>query len=153
MLKYYLVLLLMILSVNAYAIPSDTVSVTVWGTGEDARFEPAVVQVQPGDVIRFEVKEGLHTVTAYHPENRRPQRIPEDAAAFNSGMLQTGQTWFLKLNTAGMYDYFCLPHERMGHLGRIFVGPIENISGYPVGRIPASALIMLDKATQDLINP
>jgi plastocyanin len=136
------------ISFSAYAHPTDTLKVKILGTAEDARFDPVVLQVQPGDVIRFEVVEGLHTVTAYHPDNRRPQRIPEQAKSFDSGMLTTGQTWFLKLNETGVYDYFCLPHERMGHAGRILVGAIEEIPDYPAGRIPGLIPEMLNKETE-----
>lgn len=133
------------------ANPSDTLIIKVFGTSEGARFEPVVVQVQPGDIILFEVVEGLHTVTAYHPNNRRPQRIPENAQSFNSGMLTAGQTWVLKLIEMGVYDYFCLPHERMGHAGRIIVGEIDDIPKYPVGRIPGSIIEMLSRETEKLI--
>ncbi|HET8864340.1 MAG TPA: plastocyanin/azurin family copper-binding protein [Gracilimonas sp.] len=139
------------ISFSTYALPTDTLTVKVLGTAEDARFEPVVLQVQPGDVIRFEVVEGLHTVTAYHPDNRRPQRIPETAQSFDSGMLTSGQTWFLTLDEAGMYDYFCLPHERMGHAGRILVGEVKEIPDYPVGSIPGSIIEMLNRETEKLL--
>lgn len=129
----------------------DTLTVKVLGTAEDARFEPVVLRVQPGDVIRFEVVEGLHTVTAYHPDNRRPMRIPEKAGPFDSGMLTAGQVWFLTLDEAGVYDYFCLPHERMGHAGRILVGEVKDIPVYPAGRISASIIEMLNRETKILL--
>ena len=100
----------------------DTLVVKVVGTGTDARFVPALVEVGQGDVIRFEILEGMHTVTAYHPKNRRPLRIPQSAASFDSGMLSEGDIWFLKIKVEGIYDYFCMPHERLGHVGRIIAG-------------------------------
>lgn len=141
---------LFLLVISVYGNPSDTLTVKVLGTAEDARFEPAVLQIQPGDVIRFEVVEGLHTVTAYHPNNRRPERIPDRAQSFDSGMLTTGQIWFLTLDEVGVYDYFCLPHERMGHAGRILVGDVKDIPDYPAGRIPASIIEMLNRETEKL---
>lgn len=131
--------------ISTLASPADTLTVKVLGTAEDARFEPVVLQAEPGDVIRFEVIEGLHTVTAYHPDNRRPLRIPDKAASFDSGMLTAGQVWFLTLDTDGMYDYFCMPHERMGHAGRILVGDVHKIPNYPSGRIPATIIEMLNR--------
>ncbi|HET8865379.1 MAG TPA: plastocyanin/azurin family copper-binding protein [Gracilimonas sp.] len=139
------------ISFSTYALPTDTLTVKVLGPAEDARFEPVVLQVQPGDVIRFEVVEGLHTVTGYHPDNRRPQRIPKTAQSFDSGMLTSGQTWFLTLDEAGMYDYFCLPHERMGHAGRILVGEVNEMPDYPVERIPGSIIEMLNRETEKLL--
>ncbi|MDZ7689626.1 MAG: plastocyanin/azurin family copper-binding protein [Balneolaceae bacterium] len=136
----------------------DTVIVEIKGTVTDARFVPAVVKVQPGDVIQFEVREGLHTVTAYHPENRRPLRIPKAATPFDSGLLKPGEIWFLSIDAEGVYDYFCLPHERMGHVGRIFSGSVEGIPAYPADQIPDKALKKIDSLTIGfnktiLINP
>lgn len=151
--KKYIILLIFTLLVmgNISATPSDTLVVLVKGTGSDASFDPLVLQIQPGDVIKFEVVEGLHTVTAYHPDNRRPQRIPATADSFNSGMLTAGQSWFLKLDKAGVYDYFCLPHERMGHAGRILVGEVGEIPDYPNGKIPVTIIEKLSEATKILM--
>lgn len=149
---YIPLLILLALSGFANASPSDTLTVRVLGTAEDARFEPRVLQAQPGDVIRFEVVEGLHTVTAYHPQNRRPLRIPDEAVPFNSGMLTAGESWNLKLEVEGVYDYFCLPHERMGHAGRILIGEVNEIPNYPAGRIPGFIIENLNRDTQLLLN-
>ena len=130
----------------------DTVTVEVKGTDADARFEPMVVKIQPGDVIKFAVREGLHTVSAYHPDNRRPLRIPDTAQSFDSGLLQAGEIWFLKIETEGVYDYFCLPHERMGHVGRILSGSVQSIPDYPEGRIPEAALKKLNTETTSILT-
>jgi plastocyanin len=100
---------------------ADTVVIDVYGTMEDSRFVPDVAHVQPGSTILFRVHEGVHTVTAYHPDNRRPLQIPEDAKPFDSGLLQAGEEWTLTLTVPGEYNYFCRPHERMGHTGRILI--------------------------------
>lgn len=100
-------------------IKPDTVTVKVLGTGEDSRFEPKTIEVKPGDTVRFQVEEGMHTVTAYHPDNRRNLGIPAGAESFDSGALTAGNSWFLTITHAGEYNYFCMPHERMGHVGRI----------------------------------
>lgn len=140
------------LSGSMYAAPSgsfdtDTLTVEIKGTDTDARFEPAVVNINPGDVIRFVVREGLHTVTAYHPDNRRPLRMPESAKAFDSGLLKQDDTWALQIADAGVYDYFCLPHERMGHAGRIIAGKDQSIPDYPDDRIPEAVLETINIAT------
>ncbi len=149
---FLLFLFSIMMSVQVVAMQADTVTVKVLGTAEDARFEPVVIQVQPGDVIRFEVIEGLHTVTAYHPGNRRPLRIPEGADAFDSGPLTAGQSWLLNIEKKGVYDYFCLPHERMGHAGRILSGEVEEIPDYPAGRIPGVVLKNLETQTRKFYN-
>jgi len=140
------------ISCSTYALSTDTLTVKVLGIAEDARFEPAVLQVQPGDVIRFKVVEGLHTVTAYHPDNRRPMRIPDKTQSFNSGMLTAGQTWFLTLDKIGVYDYFCLPHERMGHAGRIISGSETTIPTYDDTLIPELVLKTINEAQKSFLN-
>jgi len=132
--------------------PRDTVTVKVKGTDTNARFVPVVVQVQPGDVIQFVVREGLHTVTAYHPNNRLLLRIPNTAESFDSGLLKAGDTWFLTVETEGVYDYFCLPHERIGHAGRILSGSVKSIPNYPKGQIPEAALKKLNTETTSVLT-
>lgn len=105
---------------------TDTITVYVTGTHDDSRFEPAIVEVSPESVIQFVVKEGMHTVTAYHPDNRRPLGIPENAESFDSGMLEVGDIWYLTVTTEGEYNYFCMPHEQFGHKGQIIVNPNET---------------------------
>lgn len=145
--RYYISLIVfMVISVLATATPSDTLTVKVLGTAEDARFEPVVLQVQVGDVIRFEVVEGLHTVTAYHPDNRRPLRIPNSATSFDSGMLNAGDSWSLVIEELGVFDYFCLPHERMGHAGRIISGTINIIPDYEDDLLSEAVVETLTKA-------
>lgn len=157
--KYAALILLMVCSANSNAQPEvtsaerpDTTVIEVFGTDNDARFKPAAVQIQPGDVLRFEVREGLHTVTAYHPDNRRPLRIPDSAGSFDSGPLQSGDTWLLKIDEPGVYDYFCLPHERMGHAGRIISGPADRIPRYPSSGIPEAVLKEIELQTHNLLT-
>jgi plastocyanin len=104
---------------SSVQMEADTVTVYVLGTSTDSRFEPEVVKVRPGDVVTFIVKEGVHTVTAYHPDNRRDLAIPQGAESFDSGILAAGNEWFLTITHEGEYNYFCMPHERLGHKGKI----------------------------------
>jgi len=100
---------------------ADTVTIRITGSMEDSRFIPAEVEIQQGDLLKFVVEEGVHTVTAYHPDNRRPLGIPENAESFDSDVLQEGQVWFYQPDIPGEYNYFCRPHERMGHKGKFTV--------------------------------
>lgn len=143
-----LIVLVWLISISAHATPSDTLVVKVLGTHDDARFEPAIIQVQPGDVIRFEVMEGLHTVTAYHPDNRRPLRIPDMASSFDSGMLQVGDRWLLVIEVEGVFDYFCKPHEKLGHAGRIISGSKNTTSKYEDILLPDAVVETLKKAQE-----
>ncbi len=131
---------------------ADTVTVEVKGTDANARFDPVVVAVNPGDVIQFMVREGLHTVTAYHPANRRPKRIPASVKPFDSGLMEKGDQWFLNIKEEGVYDYFCLPHEKLGHAGRIIAGPYDTAEGYPEEGIPNIVLQKLNIETEQFLN-
>lgn len=125
----HIVLLFGVQMAEAYtpiAVEPDTVTIRVNGSMEDARFDPETVVVDPGTVLRFKVTEGTHTVTAYHPDNRRTLGIPESASSFDSELLAAGDTWYLRVVAEGEYNYFCRPHERMGHTGRIVVKSIMN---------------------------
>jgi len=90
----------------------------------DFFFDPPGLLVQSGDTIEWifrEITVDGHTVTAYHPANFRHElRIPEGASPFDSGIRdRVGDTFTLALDAVGVYDYFCLPHEFFGMVGRL----------------------------------
>ena len=63
-----------------------------------------------------------HTTTAFHPQNRQHSlRIPADAKPWNSDYLLPNETFTVTLTVPGVYDYFCIPHELAGMVGRIVV--------------------------------
>jgi plastocyanin len=137
---------------GAEAFKADTVTVEVKGTDADARFDPVVVKVKPDEVIQFVVREGWHTVTAYHPKNRRPKRIPSAAKPFDSGLMAEGARWFLTIIHEGVYDYFCLPHEKIGHVGRIIAGSLDDAVNYPEAELPSTVLQKLSTETEQFLN-
>ena len=96
---------------------SDPLGARVW-------FDPIGLFVQPGATVRFVVRENVHTTTAYHPKNdHHPLRIPEGAAPWDSGYLvKPGDHFDVTLTAPGVYDYYCVPHEAAGMVGRIVVG-------------------------------
>jgi plastocyanin len=94
--------------------------------GEHVGFDPIGVLIQPGQTVRWitESPGNPHTTTAYHPRNgKHSLRIPEQAAPWDSGfLLKEGDHFEVTLTLEGVYDYFCLPHEAAGMVGRIVVG-------------------------------
>jgi plastocyanin len=96
---------------------SDALGSKVW-------FDPIGVWIEPGSTVRWVVQESVHSTTAYHPANAgHSLRIPEKAEPWDSGILtKPGQTFDVTLTVPGVYDYFCLPHEAGGMVGRIVVG-------------------------------
>ena len=98
---------------------SDTLGSKVW-------FDPIGLHVQRGDTIRWVVRSNVHTVAAYHPDNGHALRIPAGAASWDSGYLvNEGDAFEVTLGEAGVYDYYCEPHEFSGMVGRIVVGAGE----------------------------
>jgi plastocyanin len=97
---------------------SDTRGARVW-------FDPIGVRVAPGTIIRWVLDTGAHSTVAYHPSNaNHALRIPATAAPWDSGILvQAGQTFEQRLDVPGVYDYYCMPHELAGMVGRVLVVP------------------------------
>jgi plastocyanin len=85
--------------------------------------------------------ENVHTTTAYHPKNdMHSLRIPKSATPWNSGFLvNKGDHFDVTLTVEGVYDYYCMPHEQAGMVGRIVVGkpggpgalPFDYFKGQP----------------------
>ena len=96
---------------------SDALGSRVW-------FDPIGLHVEPGTTVRWLVRENVHTTTAYHPRNdHHPLRIPERAVPWNSGYLvNPGDHFEVTPTVPGVYDYYCMPHEAAGMVGRIVVG-------------------------------
>jgi plastocyanin len=96
---------------------SDALGSQVW-------FDPIGLYVEPGATVRWIVRENVHTTTAYHPRNdHHPLRIPESAVPWDSGFLvHPGDHYDVTLTVPGVYDFYCMPHEAVGMVGRIVVG-------------------------------
>lgn len=113
-------------------------------------FEPLGLAVDPGTTLTFMNQDpsNSHTVTAYHPEYfDRVRRIPAAARAFHSGYLLPDEEFRLTLTVPGVYDYYCVPHELAGMVGRILVGT-PDMSGWDDSALSAGGVV--DNVTQQL---
>lgn len=93
--------------------------------GSDVWFDPIGIHIQPGQTLRWTNQDtgNAHTITAYHPTIfDRPQRIPEGAEPWDSDYLLPGESFSVTLTVPGVYDYYCVPHEHAGMVGRVVVG-------------------------------
>ncbi len=108
--------------------------------GGDVWFDPVGVAIQPGQTVRWVVRENVHTATAYHPDNAgRPLRIPPAAQPWDSGYLvNPGDAFEIRLTEEGVYDYCCIPHEAAGMVGRIVVGDPGASPAPPPDGLPAA---------------
>jgi len=122
------------------------VEIVMQGSGGGAHvwFDPVGVLVRPGQTVRWTNREAgnVHTTTAYHPANSgRPLRIPAAADPWDSDYLMPGESFEVVLGEAGVYDYYCVPHEHAGMVGRIVVGePAPGWGDPSEGDLPEVAL-------------
>lgn len=102
-------------------------------------FRPHIAWIEPGGTVSWRLESGAHSTTAYHPDNDKPLRVPEGAPAWDNGILsEQGTTFEHTFETAGVYDYFCVPHESQGMIGTV-VGRPEP-SGQPGLESPKARL-------------
>jgi plastocyanin len=134
------------LSLPRLALAAEPVEIRMQGNtdGSQVWFDPVGLHVQPGQTIRWiNLDPGnSHTATAYHPKNfERPLRIPESAQPWNSDYLLPDESFSVTLTVGGVYDFFCVPHEHAGMVGRIIVGqpdrsPADTLSAQTAGGEP-----------------
>jgi Plastocyanin len=143
------------------AVAAEIVDIEMVGTPGGARvwFSPAGVLIRPGQAVRWTNldKGNSHTATGYHPERYgRQRRAPLNAGSWDSGFLLPGEHFMLSFNVPGVYDYYCLPHEHAGMVGRIIVAtpdipPTLSIGadGIPPPEIALKAFPSVERIRQD----
>src|SRR5262249_26604975 len=101
--------------------------------GAKVSLHPIGIRIEPGQTVRWIVHSNVHTPTAYHPRNDgHSLRIPEGAEPWDSKFLvNPGNHFEVTLRVPGIYDYFCMPHEAVGMVGRIVVGRPGGPGGQP----------------------
>ncbi len=105
----------------------DTVEIGMQGRADGSQvwFDPVGILIRPGQTIRWINRDpgNSHTATAYHPANfDRPRRMPDGVKPWNSDYLLPDETFSVTFRHPGIYDYYCVPHEHAGMVGRIVVG-------------------------------
>ncbi|SFQ09440.1 Plastocyanin [Mesorhizobium sp. NFR06] len=116
---------------SSAAWTDDIVDIAMKGRddGSHVWFDPIGVLVKPGQTVRWtNLNPGnSHTTTAYSPENfGRPLRMPKTARPWASDYLLPNDTFSAAFAEQGVYDYFCIPHEHAGMVGRIIVSEPET---------------------------
>jgi plastocyanin len=94
------------------------ITVKMTTTAEGNYFEPANIQANEGDVLRFTLVTGVHNIDFLPDSNKHAQRLRPV-----SDMLQLpGQTKDILLDF-GTGDFFfqCDPHAPLGMVGRVTV--------------------------------
>ena len=91
-------------------------------------FEPAFVQIQPGDTVTFIPTDKGHNVETIK------DMLPEGAEAFKS---KINETYAVTFDVAGAYGVKCTPHFAMGMVGTILVGgELANLDAVKAVKVP-----------------
>ena len=107
-------------------------------------FEPALIEVQPGDTVRFVPTDKGHDAESI------PGMVPDGATPFKG---QISQEVSVKFDKPGLYGYRCVPHFGMGMVGLIAVGgDTSNLEAARQAKMPPIATkrmaVLLDQAAQ-----
>ncbi|MCP8894400.1 pseudoazurin [Shinella daejeonensis] len=101
-------------------------------------FEPAFLQVAPGDTVTFIPTDKGHDVETIK------NLIPEGATPFKSKMNETFKATF---DVEGAYAIKCTPHFGMGMVGLVVVGDAPtNLDAIKTTKMPKKARERMDAA-------
>lgn len=91
-------------------------------------FEPAFVQVQPGDTVTFIPTDKGHNVETIK------DMLPEGVDPFKS---KINETFTATFDVPGVYGVKCTPHFAMGMVGMVFVGEeFANLDAVKAVKVP-----------------
>ena len=93
-------------------------------------FEPAYIQAQPGDTIRFVATDKGHNAETIDG------MLPDGAAAVSGKM---GEDAVVTLDKPGVYGIRCKPHYGMGMVAMVVVGTPANVDAAKAVSHPGKA--------------
>jgi plastocyanin len=106
-------------SATATPEPSATVTMT-----PEFTFDPAEVTIQTGQSIAWKnAGRSPQTVTCDPSKAKDASNVslPQGAQPFDSGAVNSGETFVQTFTVAGDYAYISIPHEQDGMVGKITV--------------------------------
>ena len=115
----------------AFAETYEVQMLNVGSDGERMVFEPAFLQIAPGDTVKF-----LPTDKGHNAESIL-EMMPEGADAFKGRINEEIE---VTLTEEGVYAVQCKPHYAMGMVMTVAVGDAEVPDDFLEGRIPRKAL-------------
>jgi len=91
------------------------------------RFDPETLAIRTGEAVTWRFERSGHNVSCV-PDHYEDVSLPEGADSFASydgdsvnETVDEGETYEQAFETAGEYDYVCIPHARVGMQGTIVV--------------------------------
>jgi pseudoazurin len=115
------------------AAVAETFEVQMLNMGTDGErmvFEPAFVQAEPGDTIKF-----IATNPGHNAETNDGM-IPEGAEGFTGRINEEIE---VTMTEKGVYGVICKPHFAMGMVMTIAVGDVDAPDDFLAGRVPPKA--------------
>lgn len=117
-------------SLTSFAAVAAEFEVQMLNKGESGNmvFEPAFLQIAPGDTVKF-----VPTDKGHNAETIKDM-IPEGAEAFKG---KINEEFSVTFDVAGAYAYKCAPHLAMGMVGMIVVGEAPaNLEALKAVKVP-----------------
>ncbi|MBV6479895.1 MAG: hypothetical protein HGGPFJEG_02699 [Ignavibacteria bacterium] len=100
------IILFALLTVLTFSVSANATTVTV--IAQNFSFNPANINVNVGDTVKFQWAEGSHTTTC---DGIFPGTVlPSGAASWNASLNSGSTTYLYKVTVAGTYNYVCQPH-------------------------------------------
>lgn len=115
---------------TAYAETFEVQMLNKGADGERMVFEPAFVQAQPGDTIKFVATDKSHNAEI------NADMLPEGAKPFKGKINEEIE---VMLDVEGVYGVACRPHFAMGMVMTIAVGDVDAPEDFLAGRVPPNA--------------
>jgi pseudoazurin len=117
-------------SLTSVAVSAAEFEVQMLNKGEAGSmvFEPAFLQIAPGDTVTF-----VPTDKGHNAETIKDM-LPEGAVPFKG---KINEEFSVTFDVEGAYAYKCLPHFAMGMVGMIVVGEAPaNLEALQAVRVP-----------------
>lgn len=119
-----------LMGTTAFAETFEVQMLNKGSDGERMVFEPAFIQAQPGDTIKFIAADRSHNAEI------NTGMLPEGAETFSGKINEEIE---VTLDVEGVYGVICKPHYAMGMVMTIAVGDVEAPADFFQGRVPPKA--------------
>ena len=109
---------------EAVALVESSEGMLVIRMSDDMAFGPEHALINVGDTVVWIQEGALPHTTSNGPGKAAVTEhslLPEGAAPWDSGLLDSGQRFSVVFDTPGEYTYLCTIHEAAGMVGRITV--------------------------------
>ncbi|MGB6037988.1 MAG: T9SS type A sorting domain-containing protein [Cryomorphaceae bacterium] len=112
--------------ITCFTVSAQTIhDVSVFNFG----FDPATVEIQAGDIVRWVNTDGNHNV------NGNTSDFPENTESFGNDVGPAGWTYEYQFNNAGTFNYNCILHSQM--VGEVIVAGVNSTSDKESGVLSA----------------